>query len=195
MADLYWEAVKEVRDADNRPLLQQIVRQYLKSDLSRMDEGDDVVIADFRAMTGYVLNLTDKMFMKMNMADVGKIPDSLSDPMKATPTTETQDINGYSCVKYRVYHMGAEYEMWLSKDVDGYSELRSFAERIGPKMRANPLFHMGIVGRMDVLDGFPVKAVIPMSGGKTKTIILKSVSLKSLDDSVFQVPRNFGPPY
>ena len=62
-------------------------------------------------------------------------------------------------------------------------------------MQENPLFQMGILGRMDQLDGFPVRRVMPMEYGNTKVVTLKKVSKTSLDPSVFKVPEGYKPPY
>lgn len=194
-ADLYWENDQVVQSATGEVLRRTKVRYYLNHSCARMDIGGNVVIADFDAMTGYVLDDEDKIYLEMKMKTVGRIPEGLKAEIRVTPTDETRKIAGYTCRKYKVVQMEREYEEWLSKEVDGYSELREIDRRLGPVMRENPLFQMGIVGRMDRLDGFPVRRIMPLENGSTKVVTLKRVLKKTLDPSVFKVPEDYKPPY
>lgn len=194
-ADIYWEAEQVVTGMEGAPDRKKTIRNYYTPDCTRVDIGENVMIADFKTMTGYVLNTQDKMFLEMKMDSVGKIPEGLKEEIQVKPTDETKEIAGYACRKYRVTLMGREYDQWLSKDVDGYLELKAINDRLTRMVRDNPLFQMGIVGRMHKLDGFPVRTVMPLEGGATKIITLKRVVRKSIDQSVFRVPKGYKPPY
>ncbi|MGE0087712.1 MAG: DUF4412 domain-containing protein [Desulfococcaceae bacterium] len=192
--DIYWESEQSVQGGDGKPR-KKTIRNYYTSDCSRMDIGENVMIANFKTMTGYVLNTEDRMFMEMKMNAVGKIPEGLNEEIQVTPTSETRNIAGYNCRKYKVSFMERQYEEWLSKDVKGYDELKTINDRLNDVVRKNPLFQMGIVGKMDKLDGFPVQTVMRMEGGLTKTVTLRRVATSPIDESVFTVPAGYKPPY
>jgi hypothetical protein len=160
-----------------------------------MDIGENVMIADFGTMTGYVLNTEDKMFLKMSMHNVGKIPEGLKEEIQVQPTNDVRKIAGYTCRRYRVSFMNRTYDEWISKDVPGYRELRAINDRLAPLTRQHPLFQMGIIGRMDRLDGFPVQRVMRLGDGRIKTVTLQRVSREPIDPSVFRVPPGYSKPY
>ncbi len=193
-ADIYWECEQVVRGEGRRDK-KKTIRNYYTPDRTRVDIGENVMIADFKTMTGYVLNTRDKMFLEMKMDAVGKIPEGLKEEIEARPTEETKEIAGYTCRKYRVTLMGREYEQWISKEVEGYRELKAINDRLTQVIRDNPLFQMGIVGRMHKLDGFPVRTVMELEGGLTKTITLTKVVRKPIRQKVFRVPKGYKPPY
>lgn len=193
-ADIYWECEQVVKGEGRRDK-KKTIRNYYTPDRTRVDIGENVMIADFKTMTGYVLNTRDKMFLEMKMDSVGKIPEGLKEEIEARPTEQTKEIAGYTCRKYRVTLMGREYEQWLSKEVEGYQELKAINDRLTRVIRDNPLFQMGIVGRMHKLDGFPVRTVMDLEGGVTKTITLKKVVRKPIKQAVFRVPKGYKPPY
>lgn len=194
-ADVYWESLQSVQGTSDEKPRTKTIRNYHTPWCSRMDIGENVMIADFKTMTGYVLNTSDRMFLEMKMNAVGKIPEGLKEEIQVQTTGETRNIAGYNCRKYKVTFMNRTYTQWLSKEVKGYKELRSINDRLSSVVRQNPLFQMGIVGKMDRLDGFPVMTVMKMEGGLTKTVVLRKVSTLPLDASVFQVPVGYKPPY
>ncbi len=194
VADIYWEAVQVV-DGPGRKPRKKIIRSYYTPTSSRMDIGENVMIADFRTMTGYVLNTEDKMYLEMNMNNVGKIPEGLKEDIQAVPTGETKRIAGYNCRRYKVTFMNRTYDQWLSKEVKGYRQLKEINDRLNTLVHQNPLFQMGIVGRMHKLDGFPVQTVIKMGGGLTKVVTLRKVEEKPINPAVFRVPEGYKPPY
>ncbi len=193
--DIYWESLQSVQGPSDEKPRTKTIRNYYTPYCSRMDIGENVMIANFKTMTGYVLNTQDRMFMEMKMNAVGKIPEGLKEEIQVTPTNETRNIAGYNCRKYKVSFMERQYEEWLSKEVKGYEELKNINDRLNDVVRKNPLFQMGIVGKMDKLDGFPVQTVMRMEGGLTKTVTLRRVTTNPLDESVFTVPAGYKPPY
>lgn len=194
LADIYWESTQTVSGggASTRTI---VLRHYFTPEKARMDIGENIMIADFAANKGYVLNTSDRMFLEIAMDNVGKIPDGLKSGIEATATGEERNIDGYACRKYRVRFVDHEYEQWISKDVPGYAELRKVNERLAGLMKANPLFQMDIIGRMDRLDGFPVLTVMPMGDGRVKTVRLKKVSENPIPADTFRVPAGYKPPY
>ena len=193
-ADISWECRQVVR-GEGWPTRTKTIRNYHTPSQSRMDIGENVMIADFGTMTGYVLNTDDKMFLKMSMHNVGKIPEGLKEEIQVQPTSDVRKIAGYTCRRYRVRFMNRTYDEWISKDVPGYRELRAINDRLAPLVRQHPLFQMGIIGRMDRLDGFPVQRVMRLGDGRVKTVTLQRVSQEPIDPSVFRVPPGYSKPY
>ncbi|QTA83078.1 DUF4412 [Desulfonema limicola] len=189
--DIYWESEQVVTGIPGQPDKKKIIKNYFTPKYTRMDIGENVMIADFKTMTGYVLNTDDKMYLEMKMNDVGNIPEGLKKGIKVTPTNETRKIAGYNCRKYKISFMKREYEEWLSKEVNGYEELKSIDKKLSRIIRQNPLFQMGIIGKMDKLDGFPVQMIMPLGNGMTKIITLKKIDRRPLDSSVFKVPKGY----
>lgn len=194
LADISWECQQVVR-GEGWPTRTKTIRNYHTSSQSRMDIGENVMIADFGTMTGYVLDTNEKIYLKMSMYQVGKIPEGLKEEIQVQPTNDVRKIAGYTCRRYRVTFMNRTYDEWLSKDVPGYRELRTINDRLAPLVRQHPLFQMGIIGRMDRLDGFPVRRVMPLGDGRVKTVTLKRVSREPIDPSVFTVPPGYSKPY
>lgn len=192
--DVYWEADQVVRGIPGRADKHTTIRNYFTPTACRSDIGENITIADFDAMTGYVISSGDRMYFKVDMYNEGIIDPSLRQEIDVTPTNETRHIAGYRCRKYNVRFMGRSYEEWLSKDVPAYRELRAVNEQLAPLMREHPLFQMSIIGRMHKLDGFPVKTVMNLDGGVVKTITLRKVSTKDLSRSVFTVPKGYRTP-
>jgi hypothetical protein len=193
-SDVYWEADQVVRGIPGRADKHTTIRNYFTPTACRSDIGENITIADFDAMTGYVISSSDRMYFKVDMYNEGIIDPSLRQEIEVMPTNETRHIAGYRCRKYNVRFMGRSYEEWLSKDVPAYQELRAVNEQLAPLMRQHPLFQMSIIGRMHKLDGFPVKMVMNLDGGVVKTVTLRKVSTRELSRSVFTVPKGYRTP-
>lgn len=193
-ADVYWEADQVVRGIPGRADKHITIRNYFTHTACRTDIGENITIADFDAMTGYVINSSDRMYFKVDMYNEGIVDPGLSQEIEVTPTNETRMIAGYRCRKYKVGFMGRNYDEWLSKDVPAYGELKAINDRLTPLVRQHPLFRMNIIGRMHKLDGFPVMTVMNLEGGMVKTITLRSVSTRRLGPSVFAAPKGYRTP-
>ena len=189
--DIYWESEQVITGIPGQPDKKKTIKYYFTSKYTRMDIGENVMIADFKTMTGYVLNTKDKMYLKMKMNNVGNIPDGLKKGINVIPTNKIRKISGYNCRKYNISFMKRKYEQWLSKEVDGYEELKAIDKKLSGVIRQNPLFQMGIIGKMDKLDGFPVQMIMPLGNGMTKIITLKRIDQKPLAPSVFKVPKGY----
>ena len=192
--DIYWESEQVVTGMPGRADKKKTIKNYFTSQCTRVDIGENVMIADFNTMTGYVLNTYDKMYLEMKMNDVGTIPQGLKKGISVVPTKKTKKIAGYNCRKYKISFMKRNYEQWISKEVSAYKELKSIDNKLSKIVRQNPLFQMGIIGKMDKLDGFPVQMVMPLGNGMTKIITLKRVNRKPLNPSVFKVPQGYSTP-
>lgn len=194
LADISWESQQVIR-GEGWPTRTKTIRNYHTPTQSRMDIGENVMIADFDTMTGYVLNTDERIFLRMDMRNVGKIPEGLKEDIQVQPTGDVRKIAGYNARRYRVSFMGRTYDEWLSKEVEGYRELKAVNDRLAPMVRSHPLFQMGIIGRMDRLDGFPVQQVMRFDDGRIKTVTLKRVSRAPIDPAMFRVPPGYGKPY
>lgn len=194
-ADIYWESEQVLSGIPGKEDKRVLIRVFATQRYTRMDIGKHIMIADFKTMTGYALDASERIFLEMKMDSVGKIPEGLTEDIKVTPTDETKEIAGYTCRKYKVCFMDQEYEEWLSQEVDGYKDLREISDHLTVLVHENPLFQMGVIGRMDRLDGFPVQTVIPLEGGFSRITTLKKVIKKDLPESLFKVPKGYKPPY
>ena len=192
-SDVYWESDQLLR-VPGRADRHKTVRNYFTPTACRVDIGENITIADFGAMTGYVANSIDRMYFKVDMYNEGIVDPSLSREIEAVPTDEVKHIAGYKCRKYMVTVMGRTYEEWLSKEVPAYQELRSVNESLTPFMRQHPLFQMSIVGRMHKLDGFPVMTVMPLDGDTVRIVTLRKVSTGPISREVFKAPKGYRTP-
>ncbi len=204
--DIYWESEKALRGVPGQRDGTRIQRNYYTSNASRIEMGDGTaMIMDFDSMIMYRLNTKDKTYSQMSLNDMGMPPDmpredrqkmnqmmgEMMQSFQVTPTNETRNISGYECRKYMVSFMKVNSEYWLSKDVKGYDELRQIGEKMTRYYSKNPMLkQMDVAGMMDKLDGFPVRTVTQMMGG-TVTTTLKTVEVKPLSPSLFQVPADY----
>jgi hypothetical protein len=107
------------------------------------------------------------------------------------PVDRYKTIAGYRCREYhvRIAIMNGEY--WVSKDVDGYGELRTLGTEAEQVAEYNPLFRqVDIAGLVRKLDGFPVRTVNHVMGG-TVTSTLTKVVHSPLDPTLFDIPRDY----
>lgn len=193
-ADIYWESIQRVAGG-GLPERTRIIRNYLTADKARMDIGENVMIADFAANQGYVLQKKDRMYLKMRLDQVGKIPEGLRAEQEISATGRRRKIGNYLCREFKIRFMKRGYTLWVSDKVPGYDELKKMDARLAGLMKANPLFRMSVIGLLDRLDGFPVLAVMPMENDRTKTILLRRVSRKPISPDRFRVPEGYRPPY
>lgn len=212
-SDIYWEDVMETggmpQGLENLPKQareqimaqsgpeKETLRHYLTDHAFRTDTGNAIVIIDFDTMTVYNLDVRKKTYSKTEIASVmnDKMGQALlkgmTQDIKVTPTDETREIAGYPCKKYVMTMMGQQSEYWLSKDVEGYKEFRDMTRKLEKIFEKHPVLRQtSIVGMMSKLDGFPVKTVMNMMGMNTVTT-LKKIEKKSLDKSLFKVPKGY----
>lgn len=207
MADLYWESDQETKGMPGHPDEVKIIKTYLSSYASRTEREGQITVMNFDTKVMYLINPKDKTYQRINMAEMGKMPEMKGDKgqmqqqqqmmksmmgnMQVTPTDETRQIAGYNCRKYLVSGMMMKSDYWLSKDVKGYEEVKEIGKKVSAIFDENPMMkQMNIAGMMGQLDGFPVQTVMNIMNGTTTTT-LKNIEEKSLDKSLFTVPEGY----
>lgn len=203
-ADLYWEnenVSTGVPHQQNGTTLQQ---NYFTANASRIEMGDGkVIISDYKSMNIYNLDTKAKTYSVVNMNEfgmpkmsgpereqMGKMMGSMM-AIQVTPTNETKTIAGYKCRKTNMSMAMVQGEYWVSKDVKGYEELRAIGAKLAAIMDKNPMLRqMNVAGMIEKLDGFPVQTTNKVMGG-TIVSTLKKVEQKSLDPSLFVVPKDY----
>jgi Domain of unknown function (DUF4412) len=205
LADLYWESEQVSKGVQGQPDETQTVKNYMTEYASRTDMENRVTIMDFDKMVIFQLNPADKTYVKNNMKDIGRPPGMKEEEVQAfqemmrkmigevkvVPTNEKKKIAGYNCVKYELGMMATHSEYWLSKEVNGYEEMKTVGRKMAGVFDTNPMLkQMNIAGMMSQLDGFPVQMVTNLMGG-TITSTLKKVDVKKLDKDLFKVPTGY----
>ena len=205
MADLYWESDQETKGMPGRPDETKIIKTYLTANASRTEGVGQITIMNFDTKVLYHINPQAKTYQQINLADMGKPPEmkgekdhmpphmmkNMMGGIQVTPTQETRQIAGYNCQKYLVSGMMMNSEYWLSKDVQGYEEIKAIGKKIAAVFEENPMMkQMNIAGMMGELDGFPVQMVMNIMKG-TSITTLKKIEKKSVDKSLFSVPEGY----
>ncbi len=209
MADLYWESDQETKGMPGRPDETRVIKTYLASYASRTEREGQITIMNFDTKVMYQINPQAKTYQQINIAEMGKPPamkgekgqmqqkqqqqmmKNMMGNIQVTPTQETRNIAGYNCQKYLVSGMMMNSDYWLSKDVEGYEEVKEIGKKVSALFDENPMMkQMNIAGMMGQLDGFPVQTVMNIMQG-TSTTTLKKIEKKSLDKSLFSVPEGY----
>lgn len=208
-ADLYWESVSETKNIPQQPDTSSLVKTYYSLNASRIETDDFTMIIDHDAMMLYRLNPKDKTYTTANMGAMvqgpaGEAPAqveqrkkfqqmmaSMVNSMEVTPTDEKKSIAGYPCRKVLVKMMMMESDYWVSKDVEGYDELKAISAHVAEKFKDNPMLaQMTQAAMLSKLDGFPVQVVSHMGEGATVTT-LKGIEKKPLSADLFKVPADY----
>ena len=205
LADVFWESEQETKGMPGRPDETRIIKTYLSENAFRTEREGQVTIMNFDTKMMYHLNPQAKTYQQINMAEIGKPPEMKGEKGQAqqqmmknmmgnfqvTPTEETKKIAGYNCRKYQVTGMMMNSEYWLSKDVKGYDEVKEIGKKISGVFDENPMMkQMNIPGMISQLDGFPVQMIMNIMQG-TSTTTLKKIEKKSLEKSLFVVPKDY----
>ncbi len=177
---------------------ERTVKHYVDEAGYRTEDGDDIVIVDYRALTITTIHPADKTFIRIdvekfieNQPDMGKITRSMTDDFQITSTDEVKKIHGYTCRKYMVTFMMGSGEYWASEEVEAYPYLKRVGEKMHRAMSSSPLFaQMNISGVMSKIDGFPVLTVMDIMGART-TSTLKHIEPREIDAALFQVPPGY----
>ncbi|HOI95787.1 MAG TPA: DUF4412 domain-containing protein [Syntrophobacter fumaroxidans] len=204
--DLSWESEKVTNNVPGQEDGTTIQKNYYTSNASRVEMGDGtVMIMDFQKMMMYRLNTEERTYSEVNLSEMGvprdmpaedrermkKMMGDLMLSFSVTPTDETKTIEGYKCRKYLVSFMRVNSEYWLSKDVNGYDELKKIGAGLSKYYRQNPMLQqLDITGMMDKLDGFPVMTKTEIMEG-SMTTVLKKVDVKALSPDLFTVPAGY----
>ncbi len=204
-AGFYFESEQVTEGIPGQPSQAMIIKTYLTDNASRTEKGDEIVIMNYKSMTSYELNPSAKTYTQRDMTQLAGMPElegaqkeqlehmmkQMADSMKIEPTDETQTIEGYRCRKYDVQVMMAKGAYWVSRDINGYDELRKVTLNMAKAFEKNPMMkQMNVLAMMDRIDGFPVKTVMGVMGGSITTT-LKMIEQKSLDMDLFEVPAGY----
>ncbi len=205
-ADLYFEYENISKNIPRQPDGSRIQKNYLTSSASRIETGDGkVIIFDYNSSVFYTLSPMTRSYSQVKIDDVPGVPAEASPAekeqlgklmggmmqLKVSPTSESKTVEGYNCRKYLVDMAMTQGVYWVSKDVPGYTELKSIGAKLGSLSAKNPVLRqMNIAAIVDKLEGFPVMIVTNMMGG-TVTSTLRKVEQKPLNPDLFVVPKDF----
>lgn len=210
VADLYIESEQTSRGMPGRPDGTAVLKQYFTADAVTLDLGDRLTIMNFKEKTFYELDKASRTYTtgrldQMGLDSIGietqgveqngllnSVMQAVVQSATVTPTGEVRTIAGYSCRKYRVRLLMTESAYWTSKDIPGYKEIKTLAERSAEAFRNNPLLgQMNILGLVRELDGYPVQAITYMLGGGSITTVLKKVECRKFAPGLFRVPQGY----
>lgn len=209
-ADIYFESEQVTKGIPNQSDGKGIIKQYLTADATMTDLGDAVTIIDMKDKMFYELNRESRTYRQTEIEKLGGLPGmgpegeqmadnpmfqammkAMADSLKVTPTDEYKTIAGYKCRKYMVQVMMSTSEYWVTKEIEGYEEMKAIGEKAAGLFMNNPMMkQLNVAGMMNTLDGFPVHTVTQMMGG-TITTTLKTFERKALDPSLFAVPADY----
>ena len=196
-ADIYWETETTMTNVRHNSNGSSIQKYYLTTTASRLELADKkVFILNHNTMKLYAL---DPKKQKFSVLDLNKLPGFPARMLAAlvglrvTRTGELKTISGYRCHGWHVHLAILNGECWVSDEVEGFGEFRILGEKVGAAVERSPLFsRIDITGAFDRVGGFPVYAVYHVMGG-TVAIKLIKVEQKSLDPSLFVVPKDYSP--
>lgn len=206
-AGFYWE-MEQTNENMNLPGMPQgtfPLKMYYTDHASRVETPTSIVIMDLQKKAMFNINPEQKNYVRTSFSDLvppkpasGSKEETFYNQMqdmmklKITPTGEKAKISGYDCQKFLVENQMMKSEYWVTKDIPHYKEIHKLTTSFNEKVFGdNPMMkQMGVTRLVSELDGFPVKTVSDMMGGK-QTTILKSIEKKSLDDDLFVVPKGY----
>ncbi|RJQ69219.1 MAG: DUF4412 domain-containing protein [Desulfobacteraceae bacterium] len=209
LADLYIETEQVSQGIPGQKAGPTTIKSYLSANATMTDTADRITIVDFKQKLLYDLDKNAKTYTKNEIEKMGlpgadkddenpeqtqmmqAMMKSMAQSVKVTPTDETKTVSGYKCRKYLVSIMMANSDYWVTKDFQGYDEMKAIGEKTSKLFMDNPMLsQMNIMGMMKDLDGLPVQTHSRMMGG-TITATVKKIEHKKLDPSLFQVPAGY----
>jgi hypothetical protein len=161
-------------------------KQYFKGQKMKTDSGDTAIVLDFDAQTITTVNNKAKTVSVRSFNDVAATakPNDMSVKIDVKETGQQKTINGYSAKELimtmdldspQMQQMGKmqmEMDMWLSGDVPGIGELRSFYKKNLERMPwaalsagGNPAMQSAMVEmqrKLAEMNGVQVLSVIKM---------------------------------
>jgi len=204
-AGFYFESEQSTVGVPGQPPGKKLIKTYLTDNFSRTEQDDSITIMDYKTMTSYELNPDSKTYTRNDMtklqgmgemkgaseAQMQRIAKQMADSISIVRTDETKTIAGYDCRKYDVQFMMATGVYWVTKDIKGYDELRKLTLDMAKAFDKNPMMkQMNMMAIMAQMDGFPVKTIMNVMGGRIITTV-KNVEEKSLDSALFEVPKGY----
>ncbi len=178
--------------AQATPGMNRITKTYLKGQKMKIDRGSSVTIFDFDAQTGTVIDPSQKTYRVTKFSDMGETFSKSRQDMnvEVKDTGQKKTINGYNASEMilsveldnpsgrQAPKMHIEVDFWISPDVPGAQELRTFYQRNAAKFpwgamagdsgRGNQSVRSGmveLVRKMADMKGVPVLEVIKMGAG------------------------------
>ena len=167
----------------------QVTKHYLKGQKMKMDNGKTATIFDFGAQTVTMIDNQAKTYTVTPFAELmkgaGPGVQQMNPTIDVKETGQKKNINGYSCnevvMTIAVDNAGPgaaqgmkaqmEVDSWLSSDVPGAAELRSFYQKNGERF---PWMAVGggqssmqkamadVMKKMSTIGGVPVQQVAKM---------------------------------
>jgi hypothetical protein len=125
------------------------IKHYLKGQKMKMDMGNTATIMDLEAQTITTINNTDKSYTVKTFAELSQAISNVGADIQVDvkETGQRKSINGFNASQIVMtmsmegmqqgppgMKMQIEMEMWLSNDVPGAAEARSFYQKNGDKM-------------------------------------------------------------
>lgn len=123
-------------------------KYYFKGQKMKVETGGNVMILDFDAQTVTSINNSQKTYTVTPFSEIGQELPNAKTSLQAEvkETGQKKNINGFEASELLMtmavdnpqaqragMNMQMEIEMWLSPDVPGASELRSFYQKNSPK--------------------------------------------------------------
>ncbi len=200
-AGVYWESEVLTKDAKGHAEESGIERNYCTADASRVElPNGRVLIIRFDTMTMYRLHPDTKTYSETRLDDLmpamnhgtqKQLLGLLAHAVEVTPTGETRKISGYKCRKYNISLLTIAGEYWVSKDVQGYGELKEISAGVARKLEKSPLLsQFNIMDIINKADGFPVQATVETMNGQTVTT-LKKADQRKVSDNLFRIPDDY----
>ena len=173
-----------------------IGRVYDKGAYKRFEvEGFRAVITDYNKSMVYILFLNERSYQQGTLQEFqDNVLGLKAGKIVITPTEETKVINGYNCKKVTNDAPGSKSEIWVSPEVVGYDKaasksLREF--RLGLIQNNPSLAPMCDLMRQVPYEGVAVQETLHYKAGGTEERTLKQYDHRSIDDSIFTVPKDF----
>ena len=203
--DMYWDSTETTKGIPGQENQSQILKTYITANASRAEKKGEITILNFDKMISYEINTEDKTYTRNDLREMLKMPEmdeaqtaqlkemlkQMAESTQIVPTDEMKDISGYKCQRYDVQMMMAKGEYWISKNVEGYSELKAFNEKMANAFKNAPMVKlMNMSGILNKLDGFPIMTIMTVMGGTTTTTVNK-IERKPLDKSLFTIPSGY----
>jgi len=209
-ADLYFESQQITKGIPGQPDDTATIKQYLTTDFTMTDMGDVLTIIDMNKKILHELDRETKTYRSTEIDKLGGMPgmgpeakeleenpmfkammESMAKSFKVTPTDEYKTIAGYNCRKFIVEVMMSTSEYWVTKEFEGYDEMKVIGEKSARLFANNPMMkQMNISGMLNSLDGYPVQTITQMMGGSIQTTLIK-MERKKIDRALFAIPAGY----
>ena len=106
------------------------------------------------------------------------------------PLGETRQIGPYMCAGYEIKYPMVNTQVWATRQVDGYDQMRLIGHKLDVAVRENPFLKSlnSLSNFAGKVDGVPVLTVTNTEGGRTVTRV-RNISTKKLSADVFTMPE------